>query len=272
MSLANDEHQIHQPKLVHSLSLGDHLQDSPIFHGKTHGFHHGFPVDLPPSTAHLGSQVSPSHFVSVDPPPRGILGSFWLGFRILYDWGGNHSDAKKKAIGESPIHHPHFSIFMAGNHQFTRLAHCYIPKDGLWQLWEGHGWHTLPKPRVQLKDDSTNPESRARRTPAPCPKNQIFHKISWSIMIFPLRLLLCFLVGGGRGQKIFPSLETLEIQNMSMSFPISWENVQIISIIDQWSYLLIPIMIDQKKIAHKKSQIWPRSRFQTWLDINYIEI
>ena len=174
-------------------------------------------------------------------------GYFWLGFRILYDWGGNHSDAKKKAIGESPSHHPHFSIFMAGNHQFTCLAHCcYIPKDGLWQLWEGHGWHTFPKPRVQLKDDSTNPESRARRTPAPCPKKQIFHKISWSIMNFPLRLLLCFLVGGDGGQKIFPSLETLEIQNMSMSFPISSENDLIISIIDQWSYILIPIMIDQK--------------------------
>lgn len=85
--------QIHQPKLIHSLSLGDHLQDSPIFHGKSHGFHHGFPIDLPPSTAHLGSQVSPSHFVSVDPPPRGISGSHQqfdgipTPVMVAFDWG-----------------------------------------------------------------------------------------------------------------------------------------------------------------------------------------
>ena len=68
----------------------------------------------------------------------------------------------------------------------------------------------------------------------------------WFSHIFPLELLLCFLVWWDWGQTIFPSLETLEIQNRSF----------------------FPHFLRKSSINTTKSQIWFRSRFQTWLESN----
>jgi hypothetical protein len=63
-------------------------------------------------------------------------------------------------------------------------------------------WLTyLPKTQSPIKGRQHKPRKPSKADPCALSKNQISHKISWSIMIFPLRLLLCFLVGGDRGQK-----------------------------------------------------------------------
>ena len=111
-------------------------QDSPYFTPKTHGT---FTMATP-------SQVSPSHFSSVGPPPPGwrktictirpfLLSACWIPTPVFgaKKWGGARFPTKKKSIRmlvrqqDSPSHQLRWSIFvMSISHQFMWLAYFLL--------------------------------------------------------------------------------------------------------------------------------------------------